>query len=105
MAVQSGSSAPVWTSAKLRKGTRTWCDQQRIPLRHSPAPKRFLMRNCIFAGMPPGVIVVEGAQYSGPLITARLVRNSDAKSSRAWQRHPAGRLCSQSIDQAKARSS
>jgi len=30
------------------------------------------VRNRIVAGMPLGVAVVEGAQYSGPLITARL---------------------------------
>jgi DNA processing protein len=37
-----------------------------------PAPENFPVRNRIVAGMPLGVIVVEGAQYSGSLITARL---------------------------------
>jgi DNA processing protein len=43
-----------------------------FPLRTHPAPENFPVRNRIVAGMPPGVIVVEGAQYSGSLITARL---------------------------------
>src|SRR5579859_6013884 len=41
-------------------------------LRTHPAPENFPIRNRIVAGMPLGVIVVEGAQYSGSLITARL---------------------------------
>jgi DNA processing protein len=43
-----------------------------FPLRTHPAPENFPIRNRIVAGMPLGVIVVEGAQYSGSLITARL---------------------------------
>src|SRR3984893_3350058 len=43
-----------------------------FPLRTYPAPENFPVRNRIVAGMPLGVVVVEGAQYSGSLITARL---------------------------------
>jgi DNA processing protein len=43
-----------------------------FPLRAHPAPENFPVRNRIVAGMPLGVVVVEGAQYSGSLITARL---------------------------------
>jgi len=37
-----------------------------------PAPENFPIRNRIVAGMSLGAIIVEGAQYSGSLITARL---------------------------------
>ena len=43
-----------------------------FPLGFYPAPENFPIRNRIVAGMPLGVVVVEGAQYSGSLITARL---------------------------------
>ncbi|MGH9701809.1 MAG: DNA-processing protein DprA [Candidatus Acidiferrales bacterium] len=37
-----------------------------------PGPQNFPIRNRIIAGMALGVVVVEGAQYSGSLITGRL---------------------------------
>ncbi len=43
-----------------------------FPIGAHPAPENFPIRNRIVAGMPLGVVVVEGAQYSGSLITARL---------------------------------
>jgi len=43
-----------------------------FPLRTHPAPENFPVRNRIVAGLPLGVVVVEGAQYSRSLITARL---------------------------------
>jgi DNA processing protein len=43
-----------------------------FPMRTHPAPENFPIRNRIVAGMPLGVVIVEGAEYSGSLITARL---------------------------------
>ena len=43
-----------------------------FPLGSHPAPENFPIRNRIVAGMPLGAIIIEGAQYSGSLITARL---------------------------------
>src|SRR5579863_1651163 len=43
-----------------------------FPLGTHPAPENFPVRNRIVAGMPLGAIIIEGAQYSGSLITARL---------------------------------
>lgn len=43
-----------------------------FPMGMFPAPQDFPIRNRIIAGMTRGVVVVEGAQDSGSLITARL---------------------------------
>src|SRR5260221_2004020 len=43
-----------------------------FPMGTHPSPENFPIRNRIVAGMPLGAIIVEGAQYSGSLITARL---------------------------------
>jgi DNA processing protein len=48
------------------------CILSEFPLGTFPAPQNFPIRNRIIAGMALGVMVVEGAQYSGSLITARL---------------------------------
>jgi DNA processing protein len=56
----------------LRQSLAAWRHPQRVPLGTHPAPENFPVRNRIVAGMPLGAIIVEGAQYSGWLITARL---------------------------------
>jgi DNA processing protein len=43
-----------------------------FPTGTHPAPENFPVRNRIVAGIPLGVVVVQGAQYSGSLITSRL---------------------------------
>ena len=43
-----------------------------FPTGWHPAPENFPVRNRIIAGMPIGVVIGEGKQYSGSLITARL---------------------------------
>src|SRR5580692_2955457 len=43
-----------------------------FPLGAHPAPENFPVRNRVVAGISLGTVVVQGAQYSGSLITARL---------------------------------
>lgn len=48
-----------------------------FPLGETPFPQNFPIRNRIISGMSLAVVVVEGAQYSGSLITARLAMEQD----------------------------
>jgi DNA processing protein len=51
-----------------------------FPLRTHPAPENFPVRNRIVAGMPLGVVVIEGAQYSTSFSGPR----SPCRSTTSW---------------------
>ena len=53
------------------------CVVSEFPMGTTPFPQNFPLRNRIISGMSMGVMVVEGAQYSGSLITARLALEHD----------------------------
>ena len=74
---RSACSAPASTfairSKKLyEKVLENGAIPSEFPMGTHSSPENFPIRNRIVAGMPLGAIIVEGAQYSGSLITARL---------------------------------
>jgi DNA processing protein len=67
-----------------------------------PAPENFPIRNRIVAGMPLGVVVIEGAEFSGSLITARLAMEFGREVFGVpGECHPASELRAQPVDQAR----
>jgi DNA processing protein len=71
-----GCGADVVYPAENRKLAQTIVDRglllSEFPLRSPGYPQNFPVRNRIVSGLSYGVLIVEGAQYSGSAITARL---------------------------------
>jgi DNA processing protein len=71
-----------------------------FPLSTHPAPENFPIRNRIVAGMPLGAIIIEGAQYSGSLITAPGDGIWPRSIRRARKRNASGQLRAEPSNQA-----
>jgi DNA processing protein len=69
-----------------------------LPIGAHPAPENFPVRNRIIAGRPLGVVIVEGKQYSGSLITSGIWRRS---LRRTRQRDRESELRAKPADQAR----
>ena len=75
--VQTNTGAATWRLAalpieKFAEVEKRGALISEFPLGTHPGPENFPVRNRVVAGISLGVVVVQGAQYSGSLITARL---------------------------------